>query len=79
MTAYVTICTRCGRGFPYKPSCEALIDSMPVWWMADPMRPGKMIEGPRCDGRLMRVNRQRQIEIVWADDGIVPASEVEVL
>lgn len=76
--SYVTICAKCGRGFPYKPSSEALVDSMPLWWMAA-SEPGKMLEGPRCNGRLVRVDRQKQVEKVWAEDGIVPANEVEII
>lgn len=67
---YVVICARCGRGVLGQ-SRRAVIDTMPVWWTQD-------AEGPKCGGRLMNVNRRKQVEAVWADP-IVPANEQEIL
>lgn len=53
----VPVCSKCGRGFLLK---NAAVDSQPVWWTTD-------AEGPRCDGRVMHVDRLKQIERVYAD------------
>lgn len=78
---YVTICAKCGRGF-LKTSASALVDTQPIWWMEDPyvprQNPMKMLEGPMCNGRLMRVDRDAEIVRRRALE-IVPASEVEIL
>lgn len=68
---FVVVCARCGRGFPLPPSNEALIDTMPVWWT-------QTEEGPQCGGRLMRVDRLKEIERLHALE-IVPADEVYIL
>jgi hypothetical protein len=62
----VAVCSKCGRGFlrqivrgRLKP-VEHLVDSQPIWWLQD-------VEGPRCDGSIMHIDRMKQIERVHAD------------
>lgn len=63
---FVTICGKCGRGFTGD-SAKALIDTTPLWWLGSSEE-----EGPRCDGRLIRVNRMSQIEKVHHDPVLKP-------
>lgn len=77
MKVFVVICSKCGRGI-LGGSRAAIVDDIPLWWMAHPTIPGKMLEGPRCGGRIMRVERMPQIERLNRE-AIVPANEVEIL
>lgn len=73
----VVICSKCGRGLLGK-SRGARIDAQPVWWLVDPDDPNKMINGPKCNGTIVHVERNTQVNKVWAD-AIVPANEQEIL
>lgn len=58
----VPVCTKCGRGFFNEFAKNAAIDSQPVWWTLE-------AEGPRCDGPIMHVDRMKQIERVYGEEG----------
>lgn len=73
--ALVVVCSKCGRGI-LGASRAASVDRQPTWWLVDDN--GKPLEGPMCNGLLVSVERNAQVQKVWADP-IVPASEMEVL
>lgn len=61
--ALVTVCTKCGRGLISKEWDHRKSDTLPTWVVL-----GKEIEhSPICGGPLMRVDRMRQIERLYAD------------
>lgn len=69
----VPVCSKCGRGFINEFAKNAAIDSQPVWWT-------QTEEGPRCDGRIMHMDRMKQIEKIYGDEGkILHPSEVHTI
>lgn len=57
----VIICGKCGRGIIGAESKDSIIDSQPVWWT-------QTEEGPRCNGRLIRILRDNAITLAWKDE-----------
>jgi len=57
----VTVCRRCGRGFPPWSALSTHIDSLPVWWTTTEL-------GPKCNGQILKVARRDQIHRVEAEE-----------
>lgn len=51
----VRVCVKCGRGFPSWTRMSSPIDAQQVWWTLE-------AEGPRCDGRVLEVDRRSWID-----------------
>lgn len=51
----VSVCVRCGRGFPPWCDLSTRVDGLAVWWTQTEC-------GPTCGGRILQVDRRAQIE-----------------
>lgn len=51
----VTVCLRCGRGFPPWAPLSTGVDTLPIWWT-------QTERGPACNGQILAVLRRDQIE-----------------
>lgn len=61
--ALVTVCTKCGRGLISKEWDHRKSDTLPTWIVVAEKGERSQV----CGGPLMRVDRMRQIERVYAD------------
>lgn len=64
----VAVCTKCGRGMIGKAARDSAVDTQPVWWTSDQ-------EGPLCNGRVIHVDRQKQLERTGGNGRIIESVE----
>src|SRR6266700_4747459 len=57
----VTVCLRCGRGFPPYAPLSSRVDTLNVWWTQNQ-------RGPVCNGQILAVSRRDQIHRVEAEE-----------
>lgn len=57
----VSVCLRCGRGFPSWSVLSTRVDTLPIWWTSTET-------GPKCGGQILSISRHDQIRRVEAEE-----------